>query len=405
MVLELFYRKVDPGRTAAQIHTERMKQPFGQLCEGLQKKYRGVDPQALFESEQHGHDASRPCDMVFTASRIGRDSQLSKKGGADRALEVEACMEEAKRNMRYAFVKPKPLAITRAAINAELVQSGFQGGISQATVEQIEQARLNLILGPRDEMQSNSWVERLFRMKDRDHSHSLAFEEFVAVMRRYGKIPPPHKGRSGPKRVSDNELHAIFRRVCKEGNRRDDGELSPAQFESFLQEPPSRDLRAWRGAAASHTKAPKQKLRVRALGRSELEKLWWAYDWNQNRKLSLAEIDKAIRCHPPVGWAGFENKKALLLAFRAADIDWSGYITRREFEKLLKYVVYFHMLWQSFHEIDTDGDHRLDLSEFKSCCVRLGVGDTDGDGVLSDRELYDAFSSIDSNGGGVHYVR
>jgi Ca2+-binding EF-hand superfamily protein len=56
-----------------------------------------------------------------------------------------------------------------------------------------------------------------------------------------------------------------------------------------------------------------------------------------------------------------DNKKALLLAFKAADRDWSGYVTRKEFNKLLKYVVFFHMLWDRFDELDSDGDHRLDF--------------------------------------------
>lgn len=254
---------------------------------------------------------------------------------------------------------------------------------------QVEQAKLHLVLGRREELDDKAWVVRLFRSKDRDHSSSLGLGEFVAALRRYGKLPRQD--------VSDVDLRTLFGRTARGAavsEQTGEPEIHLTEFEHWLQSPPSKELAAFRAATARRG-APPPVLRVRSLGEREISRLWSSYDWNQNQKLSLAEMDKAIRMHPPKGWAGLTNKKALLLAFRTADVDWSGYVSRREFGKLLKYTVYFHMLWEQFDALDADGDHRLDLGEFKRCCEQMHIGDTDGDGVLSNQELQAAFSEIE----------
>eukprot|EP01051_Picozoa_sp_SAG22_P013693 SAG22_NODE_1562_length_4115_cov_3.076693_3_plen_187_part_01 len=61
-------------------------------------------------------------------------------------------------------------------------------------------------------------------------------------------------------------------------------------------------------------------------------------------------------------------------AYKAADTSGDGFIERREFKKLLHYLVYFNGLWHKFEELDKDGDHRLSLHEFKALAARVGHG-------------------------------
>ena len=110
-------------------------------------------------------------------------------------------------------------------------------------------------------------------------------------------------------------------------------------------------------------------------------------DNNGSGTLSLAEIDKAV----VTMWPQFDHKKALMRAYRAADRDDDGFIRRREFAKLLKYIVYFNELWDRFEDIDANHDHRLNLEEFIDGCAAVGLEVQDSDV---------AFQELDADGGG-----
>ena len=79
----------------------------------------------------------------------------------------------------------------------------------------------------------------------------------------------------------------------------------------------------------------------------ERGRLFAEWDENGSGRLSLAEVDKQI----VTLWPQFNNKPALIRAFATADVDQSGYITRREFRLLLKYIVFYNQLWGLFEEV------------------------------------------------------
>ena len=89
----------------------------------------------------------------------------------------------------------------------------------------------------------------------------------------------------------------------------------------------------------------------------------------------------------------FDHKPALMRAYKAADKGHDGFIQRREFRLLLKYIVYFNKLWDKFEEIDSDGDRRLTLEEFTRSTKVVGL-------ALSAEAAAAEFAKCDANKGG-----
>ena len=80
-------------------------------------------------------------------------------------------------------------------------------------------------------------------------------------------------------------------------------------------------------------------------------------------------------------------------AYKAADRNRDGFVERREFPLLLKYIMFFDRLSDEFDAIDTNHDHRLNLQEFQAGCGKVGL-------ELSAVEAEEAFLSMNDNGGG-----
>jgi hypothetical protein len=125
--------------------------------------------------------------------------------------------------------------------------------------------------------------------------------------------------------------------------------------------------------------------------RTQRDEVFRRMDYNGNGALSLAEIDKAV----VELWPEFNHKPALMRAYKAADRNGDGFIKRREFRLLLRYVMYFNELWHKFEEIDVDDDRRLSLDEFMVGCEAVGHSG------LSREEASREFEEMDSNHGGV----
>jgi Ca2+-binding EF-hand superfamily protein len=89
----------------------------------------------------------------------------------------------------------------------------------------------------------------------------------------------------------------------------------------------------------------------------------------------------------------YNHKPALMRAYRAADNDGNGYITRREFKKLLHFICYFVDLWDTFESIDAEGDRRLTAAEFQQASELLGH-------ALSAGEVAGEFDRLGPSGDG-----
>ena len=116
-------------------------------------------------------------------------------------------------------------------------------------------------------------------------------------------------------------------------------------------------------------------------------KLFRRLDPNGNGLLSLAELDKGVIELFP----NFNNKPAIMRAYKAADKSGDGFVTRNEFGYFLRFLQYYNNLWSLFEAIDTTGDRRITEQEFVDNAVLLNLGDVDPAAV---------FAEIDENQGG-----
>lgn len=114
-------------------------------------------------------------------------------------------------------------------------------------------------------------------------------------------------------------------------------------------------------------------------------------DVNGNGRISLAEIDKLIVEKYPT----FNNKPALMRAYKAADADDDGLINRKEFKRLWAYIAYFNNLWHKFSVFDHNQDRKINRTEFETLSKDLFGAKF---GSVSEADYL--FELIDTNGGG-----
>eukprot|EP00755_Sulcionema_specki_P010817 Sspe_Gene.7150::Locus_2417_Transcript_1_1_Confidence_1.000_Length_1380::g.7150::m.7150 len=131
----------------------------------------------------------------------------------------------------------------------------------------------------------------------------------------------------------------------------------------------------------------------------ERKKMFQEIDGNGNGKLSLAELDLAVKRK----WPQFDHKQAIIRAYKLADKDRNGFLTRNddirrcEFSRFLKYLELYVKYWHRFNEMDTDKSRSVDMGEWVRNAPR--VLDLD-EGELSLEELQQIFREIDIDNGG-----
>jgi Ca2+-binding EF-hand superfamily protein len=134
-----------------------------------------------------------------------------------------------------------------------------------------------------------------------------------------------------------------------------------------------------------------------ALSTQRLRQLWQTFDYNGNGFLSLAEIDRAVQLTMS---QYFKSKPVLIRAYKAADISGDGYIQYKEFKMLLRLIEEYQVFWNIFQDIDTNGDRRLSLDEFKKGGDLIRQALPSGC-ELPDETIVERFNKIDRNKGGV----
>jgi Ca2+-binding EF-hand superfamily protein len=145
-------------------------------------------------------------------------------------------------------------------------------------------------------------------------------------------------------------------------------------------------------AAADGTQMPDKEAR---------RALFDAIETSGNGRLTSSEYITGIMRHMPA----FTHKRSLKRAFRAADVDSNGVITRREFRLALQHSIFFHQLIDVFDRIDSNGDGRLDEQEFIEACrsIKPLASDADGgggQGRAREEGLRASFRRVDSDRSG-----
>lgn len=168
-------------------------------------------------------------------------------------------------------------------------------------------------------------------------------------------------------------------------------------FDEFCQYLAEEEISSAREALRLRTKqakpkAPKKIEFLQLPPVKDLRKLFDQIDVNRNGALSLAELDKAV----VELWPQFNNKPALMRAYKAADVSGNGLLSKKEFTAFLQFLVVYQNLWQQFEKMDDNGDRRLSLMEFRKHAPSMAPYST-----MSEAELDAVFQRADTNGGGV----
>eukprot|EP00930_Biecheleria_cincta_P039261 TRINITY_DN27003_c0_g1_i1.p1 TRINITY_DN27003_c0_g1~~TRINITY_DN27003_c0_g1_i1.p1 ORF type:complete len:424 (+),score=86.76 TRINITY_DN27003_c0_g1_i1:135-1406(+) len=127
-----------------------------------------------------------------------------------------------------------------------------------------------------------------------------------------------------------------------------------------------------------------------AKGKAEMWKAWSDLDYNSNRRVSLAEIDKWI-CER---FLILNHKPALMRAYKASSkVYGDDFVHKSEFPILLRNVIWFNKLWRVFEDLDENLDRRLSFSEFRHGLSHLGMPEQ--------TDAHTIFQQLDTNHGGV----
>lgn len=140
-------------------------------------------------------------------------------------------------------------------------------------------------------------------------------------------------------------------------------------------------------APAAVKPIPQAVMKIDAPDKSTSLKIFDQLDGNASGKLSLAELDKGVITLYPK----FNNKKAIMAAYKAADRSGDGFVSRNEFGYFLQFIVYYNNLWTFFSALDNDSDRRISKDEFMKAAPKLDLG----------RDSNAVFAEIDTNGGGL----
>jgi Ca2+-binding EF-hand superfamily protein len=130
--------------------------------------------------------------------------------------------------------------------------------------------------------------------------------------------------------------------------------------------------------------------------KKERDALFRKFDGNGNGRLSYGEVEHAVHKI----WPDMKQKRVLMAAFSKADSDGSGYVGKTEFGHLLQYAVFFFRLWLLFSEMDTGGDSRITLDEFRHGLIVLQL-DFHPDPEVNEAYVHQEWHELDPEGDGL----
>jgi Ca2+-binding EF-hand superfamily protein len=130
-----------------------------------------------------------------------------------------------------------------------------------------------------------------------------------------------------------------------------------------------------------------------AKDKAQLHSMWQHLDGNGNGNVSLAEIDLFVKSK----WPLLNHAPALMRAFKATThttvVTSATCIRESHLPALLKNLFFFNKLNSVFDLIDSDGDHRLDFTEFFKGLRHVGLS-------LPVGKARQVFNKMDENHGG-----
>lgn len=132
---------------------------------------------------------------------------------------------------------------------------------------------------------------------------------------------------------------------------------------------------------------PNAVMQIEIPSKEEGMRLFDQLDENASGKLSLAELDKGVVTLFPE----WNNKPAIMAAYKACDQSNNGFVERKEFGYFLRYLVYYNNLWSLFASMDEDHDRRISKEEFVAAADKMSLP----------RDATEVFDEIDANGGGM----
>jgi Ca2+-binding EF-hand superfamily protein len=248
-------------------------------------------------------------------------------------------------------------------------------------------------------------LHQLFDDVDTDDDDKINLSEFMQGMQKLGLQLSEREAEAEYRTIDmDQGGQILFTEFCSYVRNRIHPDHNPAFDAEVVSRDKSSDtLRKKHGAKATHGQfvqkksmadfdALEKKIKGMMNNNDELRKIWNKLDFNNNRIVSLAEVDKMVNEQFPL----LNHKPALMRAFQSTlrDGDKDDWVEKHEFKMLLGNLFYFNKLFWLFDQVDEDKDRRMTFKEFKWCLSVCGLN-------MSDSKCQAEFKKVDVNGGGI----
>ncbi|KAJ3223391.1 hypothetical protein HK099_001217 [Clydaea vesicula] len=113
-------------------------------------------------------------------------------------------------------------------------------------------------------------------------------------------------------------------------------------------------------------------------------------DINKSGNISLSEVDFVINDILP----GFNfDRKTVVLAYKAADVDQSGEIELNEFKRLIQLLQIYSKFNKLFEKLDKNHDKKISFEEFKEGHKIIGMKTTHSKKLFEEYKLIDVDNS------------